>query len=73
MKLPFTTVCRKRHEFRSHWYKWFAWYPISVAKEDWRWLEVVERQLIPWEVYETTMFEHRIPIANEKDLDHAEK
>jgi len=27
------------------WHKWFAWYPVSVGKEDCRWLETVERSI----------------------------
>lgn len=34
----------QRREQRSHWKRWFAWYPVRVASRDCRWLEFVERK-----------------------------
>lgn len=36
-----------RHAFIKRieqWHRWFAWYPVRVAENDCRWLEVVERK-----------------------------
>lgn len=38
-------------EYHMNWHKWFAWRPVEVAQGDCRWLEYVERRLIPSKVY----------------------
>lgn len=30
----------------DNWRAWFAWYPVKVAYNDGRWLEVVERRRV---------------------------
>lgn len=35
-----------KREFRlTNWHPHFAWWPVNVGGNDWRWLEVVERKL----------------------------
>ena len=29
---------------KMKWHKWFAWYPVRVARNDCRWLETVHRK-----------------------------
>ncbi len=31
----------------SEWHEWYAWYPVRVGSHDCRWLERVERRLVP--------------------------
>lgn len=26
------------------WYKWFAWYPVSLENGNWEWLSIIERR-----------------------------
>ncbi len=33
----------------EHWHKWFAWYPVHVNDNDWRWLETVDRKIDFWD------------------------
>jgi len=31
-------------DYYCRWHRWFAWFPVRVAQDDCRWLEVVERK-----------------------------
>lgn len=37
--------CSAREKRRAQWHRWFAWYPVEVAKDDCRWLEFIERKI----------------------------
>lgn len=39
------TYLERRKRLHMKWRPWFAWYPVRVAPNDCRWLELVERQL----------------------------
>lgn len=38
----------------KEWRRWFAWYPVQIAKGDCRWLEYIERR----EHFEVSISEH---------------
>jgi len=52
---------RIKQEVNYKWTKWFAWHPVKTQKDEWVWLETVERKreqaIIPnvvpssWTVY----------------------
>jgi hypothetical protein len=33
----------KQAHNRTNWHRYFAWWPVNVGGNDWRWLETVER------------------------------
>jgi hypothetical protein len=35
--------CASR-DYKIVWHDWFAWFPVSVAENDCRWLETVDRR-----------------------------
>lgn len=37
---------RKKPKDRNLWYKWFAWYPVRINKDQCAWLQYVERKEI---------------------------
>lgn len=42
-----------RARSRAHrlWHPWFAWHPVKVIRNDWRWLEKVDRKGTPHFVF----------------------
>lgn len=34
----------KKENKKLFWHNWFAWFPVRVADEDCRWLEMVDRR-----------------------------
>ena len=34
----------KDYSGKMHWHDWFAWFPVTVANNDCRWLETVARR-----------------------------
>lgn len=41
----------------EQWHRWFAWHPVRVAKNDCRWLEVVERKAEQKNCWDDSWFE----------------
>lgn len=42
----------KNVPFFNRWRPWFAWYPVKVDEQEWRWLERVERRDINYTVFD---------------------
>ena len=88
MQYDFGQSSRKKlaakRESLSAWHPWFAWYPVDVGFNDWRWLENVGRRfynphknVIPYWLYmsldhynETA--DERRRVANRREAAYAE-
>lgn len=49
---PKVDAWRARYRHLLNWHQWFAWYPVAVnyMRDDYRFLCVIERRAIPWDV-----------------------
>lgn len=43
-KRPLNRRSQIRNRALCLWHLWFAWYPVRVQRNDWRWLEKVNRK-----------------------------
>jgi len=44
MKLYRESAQKKAHRL-AQWHEWFAWYPVYIEGEGYRWLEIVQRKI----------------------------
>lgn len=44
MKLRYVPSIHDRISRLGQWHNWYAWRPVRVGKNDWRWLEFVDRK-----------------------------